>query len=65
MDANIDQIFVCNLNGFLVGSRANIASKRPPTWRGGTRLQVFGLGGILEALAGLLEVSRAQQGFKA
>eukprot|EP00973_Karenia_brevis_P039318 5429036-Karenia_brevis.AAC.1 len=55
MDANIGQKFVCNLNTLLVGSKANIASKRPPTWgRGeGVFLPVFGLVGCWT----LLEVS--------
>eukprot|EP00973_Karenia_brevis_P076317 10599329-Karenia_brevis.AAC.1 len=61
MDANIDQRFVCNLNGLLVGYKANMASKRPPSWGGGNVLvPVFGLVGSRR----LLEVSWGSRRFK-
>ena len=52
MDANIDHKFACVLNGVLVGYKANMASKRPPTWRlGGYGLLWFsGLGASWKVL---------------
>eukprot|EP00973_Karenia_brevis_P009631 1299228-Karenia_brevis.AAC.1 len=52
MDANIDQKMVYNLNRLSVGYNANIASKRPETWRGVPDSRFFGLEGswmLLEA----------------
>eukprot|EP00973_Karenia_brevis_P092209 12411295-Karenia_brevis.AAC.1 len=62
-DANTDHKIICNLNGLLMEFRANIASKRPPTWgrREGTSPPCFRACWVLEALGGLLDVSRGSR----
>eukprot|EP00973_Karenia_brevis_P085017 11798757-Karenia_brevis.AAC.1 len=62
MDVKIEKEFGCNLNGLVVGHKANMASKMPPTWgRGGARLQVFGLGRLKGASWGLLKPKKASR----